>query len=49
MKALEFSCIYTRVKPVTADVFPVVANTRTELRQKQIKSINVDMAGSKKP
>ena len=29
IEALEFSCIYTRVYPLTADVFPVVANTRT--------------------
>ena len=27
IKALEFSCYYTRVQPDTADVSPVVANT----------------------
>ena len=28
MEALEFSSIYASVKPATADVFPVVGNTR---------------------
>ena len=30
MEALEFLCniIYTRIKPATADLSPVVANTR---------------------
>ena len=31
------------------DVFPVVANTRTKPIQKQIKSIDDDKEGSKKP
>ena len=51
IKALEFPRnLYTR-KPATADVFPVVANTRTKLIQKQIKSIrfDVDKVGSNKP
>ena len=30
-------------------LFPVVANTRTKSIQKQIKSIDVDKVGSKKP
>ena len=34
---------------MTADIFLVVANMHTELIQKQIKSINVDIVGSKKP
>ena len=38
IEAHEFLCIYTRVQPATADVFPVVANTRTKSIQKQIKS-----------
>ena len=38
LEALEFLCIYTRVLPATADVFPVVANTRTKSIQKQIKT-----------
>ena len=33
---------------MTADVFPVVANTRTKSIQKQVKSIDVDKVGSKK-
>ena len=45
---LEFSCIYTRVWPATADVFLVDANTRTKTIQKQIKSIGVDKVGCKK-
>ena len=49
IEALEFSCIYTLVSPATADVFPVVANTCTKSIQKQIKSIDVDKVGSKKP
>ena len=49
IEALEFSCIYTRVQPATADLFPVVANTRTKSIQKQITSIDVDKVGSKKP
>ena len=49
IEALEFSCIYTSIQPATADVFPVVANMRTKLIQKQVKSIDVDKVGSKKP
>ena len=49
IEALEFSCIYTRVYRATADVFQVVANTRTKSIQKQLKSINVDKVGSKQP
>ena len=49
IQALEFSCIYTRVWPATVDVFVAVANTRTKSIQKQIKSIDVDKVGSKKP
>ena len=45
--SLEFSCIYTRVEAATAEVFLVVANTRTKSIQKQIKSIDVDKVGSK--
>ena len=30
IEALEFSSIYTSVYPATADVFPVVAHTRTK-------------------
>ena len=37
----EFSCIYTRVQPATANVFPVVANTRTKSIQKEIVQYNV--------
>ena len=37
------------LKPATGDVFPVVANTRTKSIQKQVKSIDVDKVGSKKP
>ena len=48
IEALEFSCLYTRIQPVTADVFPVVANTRTKSIQKQVKSINVNKGGSEK-
>ena len=48
IEALEFSCIYTRVKLGTTDVFPVVANTCTKSIQKQIKSIEVDKVESKK-
>ena len=33
---------------MTADIFPVVTNTRTKSIQKQVKSINVDEVGSKK-
>ena len=33
---------------MTADVFSVVANTRTKSIQKQVKSIDVDKVGSKK-
>ena len=46
IKALEFSCLYTCIQPATADVFPVIANTRTKSIQKQVKSI--DKGGSKK-
>ena len=46
--ALEFSCIYTRVQPATADVFPVVANKGTKSIKKQVKSIDVDKVGDKK-
>ena len=38
IEAYEFLCIYTRVQPAIADVFPVGANTRTKSIQKQIKS-----------
>ena len=48
IEAFEFSRIYTRVEPAIADVFPVVANTRTKSIQKQVKSIDVDNVGSKK-
>ena len=48
IKALEFSCLYTRIQPATADVFPVIANTRTKSIQKQVKSIDVNKVGSKK-
>ena len=34
----EFSCIYTRVYPSTADVFLVVANTRTQFRNKKVST-----------
>ena len=44
---LESSCIYTPVYPA-ADVFPVVATTRTKSIQKQIKGTDVDKVGSKK-
>ena len=37
----EFSCIYTRVQPATANVFPVVANTRTKSIQKEIVQYNI--------
>ena len=43
----ESSCIYTPVYPA-ADVFPVVATTRTKSIQKQIKGTDVDKVGSKK-
>ena len=49
IEALEFSCIYTRVQPATVDLFPVVANTRTKSIHTQIKSIDDDKVGSKKP
>ena len=49
IEALEFLCIYTCVQQATADVFPVVAYTRTKSIQKQIKSIDVDKLGGKKP
>ena len=56
----EFSSIYTRVQPATANVFSVVANTRTKSTQKQIFEYNikskypeenstVDKVGSEKP
>ena len=48
IEALEFSCIYTRVWPASADVFLVDANTRTKTVQKQIKSIDFDKVGCKK-
>ena len=48
IEILEFSCIYTRAWPATADVFPVVANTRTKSIQKQVKRINFYKVGSKK-
>ena len=48
IEALEFSCIYPRVWSTTADEFLVVANMRTKLIQKQIKSIDDDNIGSKK-
>ena len=48
IEALEFSCIYTREKAATAEVFLVVANRRTKSIQKQIKSIDVDKVGGKK-
>ena len=48
-EALQFSCIYTRVQPATADVFPVVANTCTKSIQKQVTSIDIHKVGSKKP
>ena len=32
-----------------ADIFLVVANTHTKSIQKQIKSIDIDKVGSKKP
>ena len=47
IEALEFSCIYTRV--IHAEVFLVIANTRTKSIQKQIKSFDVDKVESKKP
>ena len=37
----EFSCIYTRVQPATANVFAVVANTRTKSIQKEIVQYNI--------
>ena len=37
------------IQPATADVFPVVANTRTKSIWKQVKIIDVDKVGSKKP
>ena len=40
IEALEFSCIY---------IFGRRYNTRTKSIQKQIKSIDVDKVGSKKP
>ena len=46
LRLLNFLC--TRVYPVTADVFPVIAKIRTKSIQKQIKSIDVDKVGSKK-
>ena len=49
IEALEFSCIYTSVQAATAEVFLVVADTRTKKSQQQIKSIDVDKVGSKKP
>ena len=56
----EFLCIYTRAKPATADVFPVVPNTPTKSIQKQIVEYDikskypeeysmVDKVGSEKP
>ena len=48
-EAHEFSCIYTRVQPAIAVVFPVVANTCTKSIQKQVKSIDVHKVRSKKP
>ena len=41
IEALEFSCFYTRVCSATADVFPVVGNTRTKSIQKQKVSSSV--------
>ena len=35
--------------PATADLFPLVANTGAKSVQKQIKSIDVDKVGSKRP
>ena len=43
-----FVDLYTPIACV-ADVFPVVANTRTKSIQRQVKSIDVDEVGSKKP
>ena len=40
--------VWNRESISTADVFPVVANTRTKSIQKQVKSIDVDKRGSKK-
>ena len=40
--------VWNRESISTADVFPVVTNTRTKSNQKQVKSINVDKIGSKK-
>ena len=34
--------VWNRESISTADVFPVVANTRTKSNQKQVKSIDVD-------
>ena len=47
IEALEFSCVYTCIKPAAAGIFPVVANTRPKSVQKQIKSIDVNKVGSK--
>ena len=46
---IECSLFITHVQPATTDVFPVVANTRTKSVQKQVKSIDVNKVGSKKP
>ena len=40
--------VWNRESISTADVFPVVAHTRTKSNQKQVKSIDVDKIGSKK-
>ena len=40
--------VWNRESISTADVFPVVADTRTKSNQKQVKSIDVDKIGSKK-
>ena len=42
-----FVYLYTRI--ACDRVFPIVANTRTKSIQKQVKSIDVDKVGNKKP
>ena len=53
IEALQFSCNYTHVYPATADVFPVVVNTRSKLVEKQSKYpkeySTVDKVGSEEP
>ena len=48
-KLKNFKELIHAYSQASAEVFLVVANTRTESIQKQIKSIDVDKMGSEKP